>query len=148
MLHFWVAAPPCYIITQRISSLLILFFSGLRQLAGARCCLGFKVNCDMDCDVEPIAKFMWYGHWSLLFKAPPRTFVWSGANCEPGIWRDTKPHRSGCVTRFKNIKVHVSEPFSWSEPRFSIISRHVMSCAVVSTRSEKEYMLFMQWKKS
>ena len=48
----------------------------------------------------------------------------------------------------KTSKFMYQNYFPDQEHRFSIISRHVMSCAVVSARSEKEYMLFMQWKKS
>ena len=53
------------------------------------------------------------------------------------VWRD-----------LKTSKFMYQNYFPDQEHRFSIISRHVMSCAVVPTRSEKEYMLFMQWKKS
>ena len=53
------------------------------------------------------------------------------------VWRDLKTSEF----MYQNY-------FPDQEHRFSIISRHIMSCAVVSARSEKEYMLFMQWKKS
>ena len=56
---------------------------------------------------------------------------------EQDVWRD-----------LKTSKFMYQNYFPDQEHRFSIISRHVMSCAVVSARSEKEYMLFMQWKKS
>ena len=53
------------------------------------------------------------------------------------VWRD-----------LKTSKFMYQNYFPDQEHKFSIISRHVMSCAVVSARSEKECMLFMQWKKS
>ena len=57
---------------------------------------------------------------------------------EQDVWRDLKTSQF----MYQNY-------FPDQEHRLSIISRHVMSCAVVSARSEKEYiMLFMQWKKS